>query len=91
MQRKCRQSENVDHAHNFAATTSYSYIPWLCSEIALKVAAKIALCTYKDHRGPGSILAWASCAKTQPRSQGFHMRTRRDTRKPWSGPVNFAF
>ena len=27
----------------------------------------------------------------QPRSQGFHMRTRRDTRKPWSGPVNFAF
>ena len=23
----------------------------------------------------------------QPRSQGFHMRTRRDTRKPWSGPV----
>ena len=28
---------------------------------------------------------------SQPRSQGFHMRTRRDTRKPWSGPVNFAF
>ena len=27
----------------------------------------------------------------QPRSQGFHMRTRRDTRKPWSGPVNLAF
>jgi hypothetical protein len=27
----------------------------------------------------------------QPRSQGFRMRTRRDTRKPWSGPVNFAF
>ena len=24
---------------------------------------------------------------SQPRSQGFHMRTRRDTRKPWSGPV----
>ena len=23
----------------------------------------------------------------QPRSQGFYMRTRRDTRKPWSGPV----
>jgi hypothetical protein len=28
---------------------------------------------------------------TQPRSQGFRMRTRRGTRKPWSGPVNFAF
>ena len=27
----------------------------------------------------------------QPRSQGFSVRTRRDTRKPWSGPVNFAF
>jgi hypothetical protein len=23
----------------------------------------------------------------QPRSQGFSVRTRRDTRKPWSGPV----
>jgi hypothetical protein len=30
-------------------------------------------------------------AHTQPRSQGFSVRTRRDTRKPWSGPVNFAF
>jgi hypothetical protein len=28
---------------------------------------------------------------SQPRSQGFSVRTRRDTRKPWSGPVNFAF
>jgi hypothetical protein len=27
----------------------------------------------------------------QPRSQGFRMRTRGETRKPWSGPVNFAF
>ena len=27
----------------------------------------------------------------QPRSQGFHVRTRGETRKPWSGPVNFAF
>jgi hypothetical protein len=27
----------------------------------------------------------------QPRSKGFRMRTRRGTRKPWSGPVNFAF
>jgi hypothetical protein len=27
----------------------------------------------------------------QPRSQGFRMRTRWETRKPWSGPVNFAF
>jgi hypothetical protein len=25
--------------------------------------------------------------RSQPRSQGFRMRTRRDTRKPWSGPV----
>ena len=24
---------------------------------------------------------------SQPRSQGFSVRTRRDTRKPWSGPV----
>ena len=29
--------------------------------------------------------------RDQPRSQGFSVRTRRDTRKPWSGPVNFAF
>jgi hypothetical protein len=29
----------------------------------------------------------ASLCTRQPRSQGFHMRTRRDTRKPWSGPV----
>ena len=29
--------------------------------------------------------------KHQPRSQGFSVRTRRDTRKAWSGPVNFAF
>jgi hypothetical protein len=27
----------------------------------------------------------------QPRSQGFRMRTRGETRKSWSGPVNFAF
>jgi hypothetical protein len=27
----------------------------------------------------------------QPRSQGFNVRTRRDTKKSWSGPVNFAF
>ena len=27
----------------------------------------------------------------QPRSQGFRVRTRGETRKPWSGPVNFAF
>jgi hypothetical protein len=27
---------------------------------------------------------------SQPRSQGFSVRTRRDTRKPCSGPVNFA-
>jgi hypothetical protein len=27
----------------------------------------------------------------QSRSQGFHVRTRREIRKPWSGPVNFAF
>jgi hypothetical protein len=26
---------------------------------------------------------------TQPRSQGFSVRTRRDTRKPWSGPVTW--
>ena len=30
-------------------------------------------------------------ALPQPGSQGFSVRTRRDTRKPWSGPVNFAF
>jgi hypothetical protein len=27
----------------------------------------------------------------QPRSQGFRVRTRGETRKPWCGPVNFAF
>jgi hypothetical protein len=27
----------------------------------------------------------------QPSSQGFRMRTTWETRKPWSGPVNFAF
>jgi hypothetical protein len=26
---------------------------------------------------------------SQPRSQGFSVRTRRDTRKPWSGPVTW--
>ena len=29
----------------------------------------------------------ARVTETQPRSQGFSVRTRRDTRKPWSGPV----
>jgi hypothetical protein len=27
--------------------------------------------------------------RSQPRSQDFHMRTRRDARKPWSGPVTW--
>ena len=27
------------------------------------------------------------CGTAQPRSQGFRMRTRGETRKPWSGPV----
>jgi hypothetical protein len=29
--------------------------------------------------------------RPQPRSEGFRVRTRGETRKPWSGPVNFAF
>jgi hypothetical protein len=32
-------------------------------------------------------VSWRNQGRRQPRSQGFHMRTRRDTRKPWSGPV----
>jgi hypothetical protein len=30
---------------------------------------------------------FATTGEKQPRSQGFSVRTRRDTRKPWSGPV----
>ena len=33
----------------------------------------------------------SAVGKMQPRSQGFSVRTRGETRKPWSGPVNFAF
>jgi hypothetical protein len=41
----------------------------------------------------GTRLYWPSQTRGlyQPRSQGFRVRTRGDTRNPWSGPVNFAF
>ena len=42
-------------------------------------------------RGVSTLQKQKLVVAMQPRSQGFHMRTRRDTRKPWSGPVNFAF
>jgi hypothetical protein len=39
-----------------------------------------------------TIARWSSITFffIQPRSQGFRKRTRGETRKPWSGPVNFA-
>ena len=39
-------------------------------------------CTYSS-----SFSSFFPVTETQPRSQGFSVRTRRDTRKPWSGPV----
>jgi hypothetical protein len=35
------------------------------------------------------IVTIKTMVKTQPRSQGFSVRTRRDTRNPWSGPVTW--
>jgi hypothetical protein len=47
------------------------------AELTESCWSQLTLCWLRD-RGPG-----------QPRSQGFRMRTRRGTRKPWSGPVTW--
>ena len=46
---------------------------------------KYKLPDQKIIRGLQSLATCHACV--QPRSQGFSVRTRRDTRKPWSGPV----
>jgi hypothetical protein len=39
--------------------------------------------------GPGTEDDYCTVVHVQPRSQGFRMRTRGETRKPWSGPVTW--
>jgi hypothetical protein len=65
--------------------SNYCLISWACRGPLLSVS---------NPTPRSNVRVFLACTRktgNQPRSQGFSVRTRRDTRKPWSGPVNFAF
>ena len=72
----------------FLRSNTYALRPSLCVGIPRQINSLTqGHCEGRPSVGLGTRME----VLIQPRSQGFRMRTRGETRKPWSGPVNFAF